>query len=503
VTITDGEYLRGRLLIEDVTELLNTNQAAIRKQLSRGRFPEPHTDPRGGPRFWRRPEIFRHALAQGGEAAQNVPRIFTRTAAPNPARFISNTTFVSGFHHLHLLTWLPSDGAGFVALAHPLGAKPHKDVMRDLFNQDDKLSAVAVVRDDMSIGPHEMEVSLDIWERGKEKSNLGSWSDLLQLLATPLPYWSRGLRQRPAMLAWRPGAPAVSLTPTDEHLDTNDIAALLEDVTDARAARVLRSVIYEIESKEVSGAEQDLKLRPPFPGFFHAATVAQVSEVAADVQDADLSALLHLTGLPQAKALTALEAWDAWDGIAPYLNTRQQVRPGLTGLAAEWAQRLQPVAGPETRAEVEGAEELGHLYLKTRQAVGGAEEAHCLRDPLHPDLWVIRVGATYFYNVPPAMPATGTLQDVAIAEDDYEVTAFFRDSSGTVWPVPAGHGDFNVGYDGSGPYTLATVLHALAQDAAADVRSRDRGLPEAGSWLMRQLTSPTGARFFTLAEMAA
>lgn len=222
------------------------------------------------------------------------------------------------------------------------------------------------------------------------------------------------------------------------------------------------------------------------------------------MREADLSALLHLRGLPQDTALAALSAWDAWNGVAPYLDTRQQVRPGITGLAAEWAQRLQPVSAP---GEGDGTE-LGHLFLRARQPLGTATQSTCYLDPLHPDplhpdLWVIRVGATYFYNVPPSVPATGTLQDVSIVEDDYQVAAFFRDTAGTVWPVPSGHGDINVGYAGTGPYTLATVLHTLAQDAAADVRTRELGLPAQDSWLLRQVTSPTGARTFSLADMTS
>ncbi len=72
------------------------------------------------------------------------------------------------------------------------------------------------------------------------------------------------------------------------------------------------------------------------------------------------------------------------------------------------------------------------LLPARRRLADNDDPRYCLTHLRWPDCWTLRQGDTTFLTVGTSVPARGRLVELYIADG----AAFFRDSTGAVWPLP-------------------------------------------------------------------
>jgi hypothetical protein len=160
----------------------------------------------------------------------------------------------------------------------------------------------------------------------------------------------------------------------------------------------------------------------------------------------------------------------AAEAILEFLASRSRIigfpaipRDSSNPLAQEWiSSRLEAV---------DDGSELG--FWRVRLAHGlDAADSDVYRDRFNPHTWVVATEDTVYATAARSVPATGQLTELHYEPD----AAFFRDSIGQVWPLPAtGFGATGTGPHGgrSGRQTLVEIVTNLILDASGEVNRRE------------------------------
>jgi hypothetical protein len=98
-------------------------------------------------------------------------------------------------------------------------------------------------------------------ERHTDGALLYDWHDLSCLLRVDIPWWPRSLRDEAAMLSWRPGAPAATVSPRTAGADPRAITNVIDESTpptvrealEQRAAYVAHSPTGDMDFAEAPG----------------------------------------------------------------------------------------------------------------------------------------------------------------------------------------------------------------------------------------------------------
>ena len=390
--------------------------------------------PDAGGRRWSLAEIYTYLDARGGD--ERIPRLFPLSDERGPARLLHTSHVVIAELDAEFVvhSWDPRDGRGAIAVGYPVrdseGAKGKRaaDALLGLTGA----SAVAILcGGDAPIRPGYETPQPGVWVADGRLSHAMDtvsicterfgWSELNHLLGTSLPYWPYGLRDREAMLAWRPGDRPTEITVGTKEYDPQALGKALaavhtpvvEDVV-GRLSHRMQKLIWEVSACDPTSEGYRYA---DLPGLNVAAVPAHIP-APAPVSTGEVTLLLHQRA-PDAQLSAAVD----FEAIPMRGVVNAVRRVDLTGpLAEAWVARLVEAPVPD---------ELGFRLLE-REFDGAAGLIEYLVHPNLPDCWVACQGETIVHTIGSVVPATGMAARVYMTEKG----GFFRDTSGAIWPVP-------------------------------------------------------------------
>lgn len=429
--------------------------------------PSPYND------GWTLAQVYTHIAEHdrsGYEAF--IPRLFALTTSHGPARMLHAQSVEISYSGPEFVihAWQPSDGRGPIAIAYPVrdcSGATTPEAAGSLLGILGWATAVVIPADTDDRPPSRWrDPQPAVWVAdGRIGTPYGgvdigieqaTWGDVANLLRTDAPWWSAGLRDRDAMLMWRPGDAPLAIAPGTAGRDPRALLDVLAPDSSPALRHTVIRMVREIEH-ELCGSFGGIQLGHDhyreFPGFCHAAVAdMEFARQHSPRTAGEASLLLHQE---VANPITARRAAVVAGG-APIAHSAYVIDDQIAGneLIASWFSRLRRA----TRRD-----EIGfHLALSHLPAeVGDADSLpstsyYC--DPLWPDCWIAAEGNTAVTTVGTSVPATGYLTHVYVTSR----AAFFRDSAGVVWPLPyprvvASTAD------------LAQTIARLMIDAGADV----------------------------------
>lgn len=451
-------------------------------------FPAPGRT-EGGRNLWAGGHIFRWTIEHRPRRYHSsIPRLLPRIPDPNPARFERTERLTLpdlGRFAVHI--WQPSDTGSPIAIAYPdRQARFHPDdapqIAEDLLHQlPGSIEALAVPSGEATSTTYdpnrhrETAPLIVVAERntvyqhdpvGRRRSGWRaarySWFDLANLLRTDVPWWSPLLNELDAMLNWRPGAPAVPITPYAAELDTDNLAALAGTDSSPRVREVAAKLVDRTLLR-LGGRQQLHDNNHVTPGLVHAAVNSLDITAPIPVLTPSEAALLlhHRADKHRAQqGIRVINRGDHWAFMPVITHAIRFRRNPKRPMAYHWASGLIDV--PE-----EFRTELGFWYVA--EYIGSQSTAvRWMTHPSDPDTWAIEDEEGVIYaGVGTHTP--GAAGHAVRAEIELEA-AFFEDSAGNIWPIPAtGYDYYRTGYHGAGPQRLTETLTLLRADARSDV----------------------------------
>lgn len=433
------------------------------------------TQPDAAAQRWSLAEVYAFLAARGGD--KRIPRLFPLAAERGPARLL-HTRHVEipevgakldidkdRGADLVVHTWDPCDGRGAVAIGYPVRESPAavtKEAADRLLGMSG-VSAVAVLTGfdaPIRVGYDTRQPGLwvadgrlthEVDSVGISTERFG-WGDLSNLLQTSLPYWPVGLRDRDAMLAWRPGDPPREVTVALSKCNPRALAKAVADPSPT-VRDIIDRVTSHIESILIEICESHNERYAALPSLNVAAVPAR-PEPSSDITHGEAALLLHQRAHDQHSPTTLLIETIP---VKTVVTSVRYVDP--TGPLAElWLARLEAASAPQ---------ELGFRLLD-HALNGSPDPVELLAHPSLPDSWIARQTDTVVHTIGTSVPATGRMVHAYVTR----TSAFFRDSSGAIWPIPA---------PSSSPVedpsrTLARTLTILSIDAGADVNDETHAI---------------------------
>lgn len=437
----------------DVAELLDIGDPADLPRRA-ARLPCPQREP-GGAQRWSHATIYNYILLHQPELRERVPRLYPFTAALAPAAFLFGQV-VDG---MAVHAWQPADGRGPIAVAYA-GHEQHEN---ELYPLAAPLLArlpwaTAVCLPEMSThraNDGRSAPYVAVADRYHRVATCG-WFEVAGLLRVDLPWWPPALRNVDAIAAWQPGAPVQRIRArVGDGPDPRRLAALVTtDTTEYVSSLVGRAIEY-LNRDAASGCigDQDRQQIPARPGLLHAAVAdVDLSRPAVQITKAEVAVLLHQVCDDPAVAEDMLKLLVGHSPVYDVLAIPIASNP----LAQEWISRLEPADGRE----------LGFWRARANRAA--AADMMAYRDPFNPHCWVVANRDTIYSTAGRSVPATGQLTELFYERDG----GMFRDSRGSVWPLPAtGFGVTDAGPSGgrAGKQTLVQTLTNLILDASGDI----------------------------------
>lgn len=490
-----------------VAEILGIAEGSVRQyaakpDMSPG-FPQPAVRATGRPSLWTPDQIFRYILDARPQCADRIPRLYC-PADTKPAQFMyAESRYIERLSpamgqavaEFAIHVWNPSDHRGLIAVAYPgqLEGQPWGYAAALLADLPESITAVALVTDDVSMRHDGWQTALGVAERGRPALDerqiqnqipardgrapvveMG-WDYLANLLRVDIPWWGPLLRDMQAMCAWRPGTPRQKVRPRDAFLSPANFDRL---VTAVPAANV--EFVRDLTQRMHRLLEGDHIWVLPVgdqerPGLVQAAEPLHVlPHMPLTPTKGEYRALLHVPVADQSIAEQACQALRNVPGMDDVIATIARIDLADHGpLAAEWLQQLSKL-GPVTGIE---ANELGFTYIRYNALGSGATNIQYYRQPRNRHGWTVVIdhpefGKQIYIALATQVDAVGVLTELELNG----TTAFFRDSEGHIWPMPAvsTNSGYSSGYDGTGPRDLFRAVRALTTDAATDLRHSPR-----------------------------
>lgn len=447
---------RKPLDLATVAALLGQSSRQVGRALKRGRFPAPSVD-RDGHECWEPDEVWRWAAEFQPAAAAAMPLKYWPTRG-EPAVYDGAREISGGV----VQDWYVDDVPLRVLWPLPEQPEPSPAEAAALYPQ-----VPQVLRITAGVGLYGPEM-----EAVSQHGNDGyiNWIDYAHTLGGRAPHWPYALRTTELITSWQPGVPPeVALAvPVLDTAPLLRLAVLLVDGCPAQ--RTLIHLARTLQSKANGRAELEIGIFAEHERF-STVDVAAVPVPAPRVDEDDLDESIRRAGWlailarPDTLAVAVVRAVLAWDGgsTLPFSQC-EEIYPERSRYGAEWAARLVSVGQPTAAFEI------------PNRRVGSAVEY--LLDP-ETDAPVIRTTkGTLLAAIPQALPAQSPLAEVVL-----DKPIWVRTQDGTLFPAPL-HNYFglNWGYGGSGPGSLALLLHRLLDDinarAADDINGASEGLEE-------------------------
>jgi hypothetical protein len=472
-----------------IADLLDIKATSLHQLVQRGAFP-PSSAPRGRPGEWPLVDVLLNVIEHRPQLVDRLPRLFPRVGPPVPALFqwarmvTVRTAPTSSSYPYVVYVWQPSDGRRPVALAYSLEDQRHNasTLLNELKSEVPNLSAVAVpygswYADSSGVlQPSDIDYADD--SPFPHKLRDLTWFDVAYLLQCDLPSWPSHLRNHAAMLRWQPGDAPCGVVPARPI--GGDPRALLRwgnhtpehlvEFGQAWAEFIARKYCTADDTVTASSIPAGICV-PAWP----------VSPVTGEPLDSDgapheapVSAELTLQVLQSQVSERAFDdirslaySFDLW---SPWIKSVTHIgRDTVNPLARQWLARLKRARGL--------VEDLGYLHVcalarEHFQIVDPARAAPPpvrLVDESYPGLWIVELDGIVSVTIPRSIPtAKGVLQQLDITQSPDSVensfSAWWADSEGSAWPM---HGDsqYQAGYSGAGPQSLAEAATVLAYSA--------------------------------------
>lgn len=488
--------------------LLGVSPAAVRQYRSRDKkFPEPAATALGA--RWALAQAYLWIRAARPGLHSIVPRIFHDGHGLSPAKFVAAESALVQVRGrpiecaVHL--WQPTDDRGTVAVVY--AALHTSDTMTcatQLLARAPEVSAVAVVTPEVCYLPtppgedgYRFQPELAVAERHRQDraeqvtAERRGWFQLAALLRRDLPWWPPELRRPDAVAAWRPGAALQAIRPyAPDWYDAAVLHGLLDAAGSANANqcrgivdRLNRRIEGEIYRPPATGV--DVPGDVERPGLIQAARPDYlIPDTPAAPTLYDVLGLLNLKVPSRAARVPAQRLLCRRGEVESVVSETIRVTRDSGKLASEWIDRLMCCDDPQT---------LGASFAEWDLIDNDDEQPRTWwRDPENVHCWIVEtVDGAYHVTVGSQLPEAGRLVEFELAADCR--SAFFRDSRGTVWPMPvtAFGGYYNAGYRGTGPDELAATVARLYHSAGVDLADRSvTAVPSKLSQLIRTHAAP-------------
>lgn len=461
---SESHWYEETLLSEDVSAILDEIDPS--HTLSRDFFIAQVPDPLSNGR-WSRAKVYNYILEKQPDTAYTaVPRLYPapdHQGTPGRLMFTQAIEVDPGGQEVVVYIWDPADDRGHVAIAFPIrdnrGAPPADTACRLLALLP--TATAVIIPDDEYIatpqGQRRRQPAIWVAERQRPAATPHTWGDVANLLRTALPWWSFGIRERDAMLAWRPGDKPVAIPPGTAHRDPTALHAVLTSDSSAALSATVDVITREIEH-DLCGSYRQQFRHDHFGddhGLHQAATADMDYRTPRPSRTAGQTALfLHQqVANPIAAAHAAQVAGGYPIAHAAYIVTPAHQRQPIV---QDWLNRLQPSRRRD---------ELGfHLALQSLppeiHLADQLTPTGYFTDPHNPDCWIVTQNHTAVVTCGTSVPAHGVLEKAYLDAG----AAFFLDSHNIAWPMP-----YPLLPTDDSERTLAQTLTRLILDAGADV----------------------------------
>ncbi|EMD24782.1 hypothetical protein [Amycolatopsis azurea] len=292
------------------------------------------------------------------------------------------------------------------------------------------------------------------------------WGDLSRVLGRPAPYWPLSLRVPHLMKEWEPDSATVTYLPNPD-IDVTPLLRMVSALTDDEPAqKVLLRLARVAQCRVTEAAYRDLEFveeaheRVGKPMELTTMVAARPIEFPEplEINPSDAQTGWHeILSRSDLLALECVQTVRAWDGGADFhYASTETVRPDRR-YGAEWAKRLRPASEPTAY----------HEYL--------GPQGEPLVDPVSGAPVVRKSDGTLTVAVPQRLSGeNGKLIEVILDEP-----IWVRTENGVLQVAPQHYYyGINWGYGGSGPGSLALLIHRLLDDITAPAADTIIGAPD-------------------------
>lgn len=337
----------------------------------------------------------------------------------------------------------------------------------------------------------------DLWRADEPRDgDHVPWADLSAALGMPLPYWPYFLRAPELITAWRPGAPPVK-APVVPDLDTGpllEMAALFD--CEHPTHRTLLNLVRRSQAVAASSALEDInRIGGEFGPDPQTVLVAAEPIAVPDAERDDLDEATRRAGwlevLSRSDVLAGacVEQVRIQDGGADFPASHPtRLKHVSSRWEREWTARLAPAAQTAAHSQLnlddedlddDLDEDLDEDLDDAEAREGGEVGAATMVDPATDAPVVRHRDGSYSVALPQRLPATSPLAEVVLDRP----LIWVRTQDGTLYPAPVdSYFGIEWGYAGSGPGSLALLIHRLLADinarAADDITGAPDGLEE-------------------------
>jgi hypothetical protein len=449
-----------------------------------GKFASPAGTKNGRP-FWHEDDVYRWAASAHPELIRRIP-IRCWPDAQRPATYHGAREIEDAV----IQTWKADSGTVCVIWSRPeLNGLSLPYVAAEF---PDANALVDVQSTFNVFGPGLLTTQPDnLTERTRSRME---WADLARVLGQPAPYWPLMLRIPTLIAAWKPGAPPVTY-PTIPEVDTTPLLRLAATLPqDSAAHEVLLHLARIAQHRSTTGALDELRIlaeceQRSIDYGRHNGDVTVVAAYPLPVPDVDDETVdehhrragwLAILGRTDRLAAECVRQVKMWDGgrYFPFSNPEQI--NSTTEYGAEWSARLEPIERTVVFEFID---------------FGG--ECKTLTDPVTEAPVVRQPNGLLLAAIPQALDTFSPLAEVIL-----DSPIWVRTEDGTLYPAPKhSYWGLNWGYPGSGPGSLALLIHRLLDDINARGADDATGAP-AGLEELTQFDWPRGT-VFTRAQLEA
>ncbi|WND60186.1 hypothetical protein QQA43_30540 (plasmid) [Mycolicibacterium vanbaalenii] len=449
-------------------------------------FLTAHPPSRVEPTPWSLADIYDYLFTHTHRQTTMIPRLYPLPDHPTgPARmlFTKPVEIGPGGQEFVVHAWDPPDGRGHIAIGYPVRDCPDAstpDAARRLRAQLSWASAVIIPANESTrLGHRRWQPTVwvadgrgaGIWVgvEGVAGVERGVWADAANLLRTTLPWWPRGLRERDAMLMWRPGDDPLAITPGTADRDPAALLDVLTTDSSAGLRHTIAAMVRDIEYELCGDFHAGRDRYSPFSGLTHAAFPSLDPQPPRPRTAGEAALFLHQE---VANPLIAARA-AAVAGGHPIAHSAYVINHDNRhhNLIKEWIERLRPAT---RRDEIGFQLALSMLPAELRPGDHLAPTGYHVH-PDWPDCWVVSAGETVIVTCGTSVPARGVLRQAYLSDG----AAFFRDSNGATWPLPYPQAT-------NTDETMAQTLSRLLLDAGADVDDPHSAVPT-NPWVLHQI----------------
>jgi hypothetical protein len=406
-----------------------------------------------------------------GATPQGADFLLTRSAPERPSEY-RGAEIVENFA---ILRWDTDHGG--VGLAYSLkSGETHpsrfiKALRRHygdyLFN---RFASVVAVQHSFDMDGPELD-AVDVYRKDEESEPYHpTWRQVAAIFGTKVPFWHPTLRDRDAILEWRPGAPPAIVPAFDREMPAGAFTILAADEPDgSQVAEVCLWLARTVRYRATADAEEFFEFvaretENVMEWWTLGAVPAKIQRPAPEplpdvIRRAGWAQIVGRRDTLAAEVAHLSRNWDS--GAAWPAGAIDRIYPVRCPTAATWAARLvpPPTDQPPTVLERE---------LLASDGSWPGDRSDLLIDPETQLPAIYRKKDTekeYIQaSVPQQLPTTAPLKSVILSTD----TVWIRTEDGGLWIAPR-HPSLGLswGYRGSGPATLATLLGRLLEDILA------------------------------------